>query len=44
MTSLASALVASGRSGDAAEARSAALALYEAKGNAAAAEALVTAL
>ena len=43
MTSLANALSASGRSGDAAEARSAALALYESKGNVAAAEGLVTA-
>jgi len=43
MTSLANALSASGRSGDAVEARSTALALYESKGNVAAAEALVTA-
>ncbi len=43
MTSLATALDASGRSEDAAEARSTALALFESKGNAAAAKALVTA-
>ena len=41
MTSLANALAASGRTGDAVEARSTALALYESKGNVAAVAALV---